>query len=245
MKRAQRRTIQTRGVLFCAYSRDRRRLSGSSRAPQLSVVEGEVARRSGDRAARRSSDGSTGDRPAPVEAVRAFGVMLGGPLALSLVVGASAATTALAIARGRRPNRLAAAITAALALYALKIRPWLLNWGSTPEERQKRMPEDELTPEGSRGLTRAVTVDAPVEQVWPWVAQLGQDRGGFYSYEWLENLAGCRMQNADRIHPDRQHREVGETVFFASGEWPEVGEVRAEPCTRTGGLGRLRARASR
>jgi hypothetical protein len=55
--------------------------------------------------------------------------------------------------------------------------------------------------------------------VWPWLAQLGQDRGGFYSYEWLENLAGCRMRNADRIHPEWQEREVGETVklHWASG----------------------------
>jgi hypothetical protein len=55
-------------------------------------------------------------------------------------------------------------------------------------------------------------IDAPVEEVWPWLAQLGQDRGGFYSYQWLENLAGCQMQNADRIHPEWQHRELGETV---------------------------------
>jgi hypothetical protein len=44
-----------------------------------------------------------------------------------------------------------------------------------------------------------VTIDAPVEAVWPWLAQLGQDRGGFYGYEWLENLAGCRMRNAQFI----------------------------------------------
>jgi hypothetical protein len=59
-----------------------------------------------------------------------------------------------------------------------------------------------------------VTIDAPVEEVWPWLAQLGQDRGGFYSYEWLENLAGCEMKNAERIHPEWQHRELGETVHL-------------------------------
>jgi hypothetical protein len=58
----------------------------------------------------------------------------------------------------------------------------------------------------------AVTIDAPVHTVWPWLAQIGQDRGGFYSYEWLENLAGCRMRNADRVHPEWQHREGGDTV---------------------------------
>jgi hypothetical protein len=60
--------------------------------------------------------------------------------------------------------------------------------------------------------TRAVTVEAPPEAVWPWLAQLGQDRAGFYSYEWLENLAGCNMHNADAVHPEWQRREPGETV---------------------------------
>jgi hypothetical protein len=59
-----------------------------------------------------------------------------------------------------------------------------------------------------------VTIDAPVEKVWPWLAQLGQDRAGFYSYEWLENLAGCEMKNADRMRPEWQHRELGETVHL-------------------------------
>ena len=60
----------------------------------------------------------------------------------------------------------------------------------------------------------AIEIDAPADRVWPWLAQLGQDRGGFYSYEWLENLAGCRMRNADRIHPEWQHRELGERVML-------------------------------
>ena len=101
-----------------------------------------------------------------------------------------------------------------IGLYVLKIRPWLLAWGATPAERRKSLPEDELVPDAGSQSTRAVTIDAPVGDVWPWLAQIGQDRGGFYSYEWLENLAGCRMRNADRIHPEWQHREVGETVLL-------------------------------
>jgi uncharacterized protein YndB with AHSA1/START domain len=80
------------------------------------------------------------------------------------------------------------------------IRPWHLRWGAEPED------------EGP--IVHAVTIDAPVEEVWPWLAQLGQDRAGFYSYEWLENLAGCEMKNADRIHPDWQQRELDETVHL-------------------------------
>ena len=63
--------------------------------------------------------------------------------------------------------------------------------------------------------------------MWPWLAQIGQDRGGFYSYEWLENLAGCRMRNADRIHPEWQHRAVGESVLLHPAFGLEV--ARFEP----------------
>ena len=66
----------------------------------------------------------------------------------------------------------------------------------------KALPGDGLVLEPAIESTRAIIIRAPVEEVWPWLAQIGQDRGGFYSYEWLENLAGCRMRNADRVHPE-------------------------------------------
>jgi uncharacterized protein YndB with AHSA1/START domain len=99
-------------------------------------------------------------------------------------------------------------------VYALVVRPWHLRWGAGPEDEARELPGDELLPEGATRIVRAVTIDAPVEEVWPWVAQLGQDRGGFYSYEWLENLAGCEMENADRVHPEWQQRDLGETVLL-------------------------------
>ena len=55
---------------------------------------------------------------------------------------------------------------------------------------------------GDFGVEDTNATRAPVETVWPWIAQIGQDRGAFYSYAWLENLAGCRLRNADHIHPD-------------------------------------------
>lgn len=60
----------------------------------------------------------------------------------------------------------------------------------------------------------AVEIDAAPDAVWPWLAQIGQDRAGFYSYEWLENLAGCQMHNAQAVHPEWQQRELGETVYL-------------------------------
>jgi hypothetical protein len=67
--------------------------------------------------------------------------------------------------------------------------------------------------------TRAITVHAPAAQVWPWIAQLGQGRGGFYSYDTLENLVGCDIHSADRIVPQWQDLKVGDQVKLH----PEVG----------------------
>jgi hypothetical protein len=150
----------------------------------------------------------------PLEAVRAFGVMLGGPIALAGLAAASTVSVARAIMNLRRPSPLALFGTAATALYAVVIRPWHLRWGTEPEDEHRDLPGDELLPEEGTKILHAVTIDAPVEEVWPWLAQLGQDRGGFYSYEWLENLAGCEMKNAERIYPEWQHRELGETLHL-------------------------------
>jgi hypothetical protein len=154
-----------------------------------------------------------------LEAVRAFGVMLVGSAAL--VAGAvwSVVSCLRALWGVRRPAPPGLAGAGALVGYLLVVRPWLLHWGATAEERSSELPGDELVDRPGIQTTRAVTVEAPVEAVWPWLAQIGQDRGGFYSYEWLENLAGCRMRNADRIHPEWQQRTVGEMVLLhpASG----------------------------
>lgn len=152
--------------------------------------------------------------PRPSEAVRAFGVMLGGSIALAAAAAASTFAVARAVVLRRRPAALPLLGTAATLLYAFLIRPWHLRWGAEPEDEQRELPGDELLPKNGTRILHAVTIDAPVEQVWPWLAQIGQDRGGFYSYEWLENLAGCEMHNADRIHPEWQHRELGETVHL-------------------------------
>lgn len=137
-----------------------------------------------------------------MEAIRAIGMMVGAPLILMLSVFASVRSTLRALARGRLPSLPAAVGTGALILYAGPVRLWMRSWGVEDEEGTTTEP------------VHAIEVGAPAEQVWPWLAQLGQDRGGFYSYEWLENLAGCRMRNADRIHPEWQHREIGEKVML-------------------------------
>jgi hypothetical protein len=106
----------------------------------------------------------------------------------------------------------AIAMGAAGAAYALIARPWHLRWGATDQESRAPLPGDELIANPDLTATRAITVRAAADEVWPWVAQLGQGRGGFYSYDFLENLVGCRIRSADRIVPDWQSIQAGDEV---------------------------------
>ena len=99
------------------------------------------------------------------------------------------------------------------ATAVVAVRPLYLHWGSTPEERRLRLPGDEGAADARYRVDHAITIHAPADSVWPWLVQLGQDRGGFYSYSWLENAVGDRFANADRVHAEWQRRSVGDTVF--------------------------------
>jgi hypothetical protein len=81
-------------------------------------------------------------------------------------------------------------------------RSYFRRWGATDEEVQRTLPGDERVPNPNVTTTLAVTIHAPASEVWPWMAQIGQERGGMYSYELLENLARCKMHNADRVVPE-------------------------------------------
>jgi hypothetical protein len=132
-----------------------------------------------------------------------------------------------ALVEGDTPPWPAVAGLVALALYLVAFRPWSRRWGTQRDEVRRPLPGDELVPDPGITMTRAVTIDAPVDAVWPWLAQIGQDRGGFYSYAWLENLAGCGLENADRVHPEWQHRQVGDTVLLHPCAGPKL--ARFEP----------------
>lgn len=150
----------------------------------------------------------------PVDAARALGVTFSGSVLLAAVAAASVRSALRALRRGARPSRCALLGVGAAGLYAAVAVPRMRRWGATAAERQARLPGDGEVPAPAFQSTRAVSIAAPAEEVWPWLAQVGQDRGGFYSYVWLENLAGCRMRNADRLHPEWQHREIGEKVML-------------------------------
>lgn len=83
------------------------------------------------------------------------------------------------------------------------------HWGLDEAAAARTYPGDELLLDPRWGWTHGVEIEAPPEKVWPWIAQLGADRGGFYSYEWLENVAGCGVHNADRVHPEWALRTGG------------------------------------
>ncbi len=95
----------------------------------------------------------------------------------------------------------------------------LRNWGSTGAERSMALPGDELVPAPADQTTRAVGVDAPAEVVWSWLVQIGQDRGGMYSYDRLENLLGLHIHSADRIREEWQHLAVGDRVRLVPPGW--------------------------
>jgi hypothetical protein len=109
-------------------------------------------------------------------------------------------------------RRSCLAFAALGALYQAALRRRILTWGAIDAEAASRLPGDELL-EGADGVsTRVIAIDAPATAVWPWLAQLGPSpRGGAYTYDWIENLLGLNMRSVDRVLPDFQHPEVGET----------------------------------
>jgi hypothetical protein len=111
----------------------------------------------------------------------------------------------------------------AAGLYATVGRRWLRRWGSTDAEVRRSLPGDDLLPHVIYETTHAIDIAAPPREVWPWLAQLGQGRGGFYSYDWVENLAGLDIHSADRLIPEYQQLAEGEVVRLA----PHTGLVAA------------------
>ena len=106
-------------------------------------------------------------------------------------------------------------VAAVAALYWRLLRRPVLTWGATAEEAASRLPGDDLLEDADGVSTRAVTIDAPSSAVWPWLAQMGPSpRGGAYTYDWIENLLGLDMHSADRVLPEFQHPEVGDTIGF-------------------------------
>lgn len=112
----------------------------------------------------------------------------------------------------KRALETAVVTAASIGTVVRLLQPWHERWGATDEEIAVPLPGDDLVAEPAKQVTRAITIDARPEDVWPWIVQLGADRGGFYSYDWLENLFGLRIHSADDIVDDWQELRVGDIV---------------------------------
>lgn len=103
-----------------------------------------------------------------------------------------------------------ASILLVLAVFYLAIfRPWQLRWGATDEEVKRSMPGDNIVDKPSFNATRAVTINAPAENIYPWIVQMGVNRAGWYSYDLLDNLA---RPSAEVILPKHQNIQVGDLI---------------------------------
>jgi hypothetical protein len=109
-------------------------------------------------------------------------------------------------------GRLVLGVGIAVGLYGLAVRPWMLRWGSTAEERRRPLAGDDFSADAGYVTTRAVTIKAPAEAVWPWLIQMGQDRAGFYTHNWVERLLRSGIPDVSEIHPEWQHVEVGDLM---------------------------------
>lgn len=132
-----------------------------------------------------------------------------------------------------------AAMTLSLAVlgvtYWFAVRPWFLDWGADAGGRDRRLPGHDLAPDPAVNSTQAVTIEASPEAIWPWLVQIGQGRGGFYSYDFLERLVGADIHNVDRILPEHQDLEEGDEIRLAPKDhwmgspdsWPTVARLEA------------------
>ena len=107
-------------------------------------------------------------------------------------------------------------------LYWFPIRRWMGRWGTTPSDLSRVMAGDGLLVNATYSGTMAVIVNAQPEHIWPWLVQIGYQRGGLYSYDWLDRLFGfLDRPSATRILPEFQHLAVGDEIPLGRGpSWP-------------------------
>jgi hypothetical protein len=116
-----------------------------------------------------------------------------------------------------RSARSVGVIAVSCGLYWGLLRHPILNWGATKAEVGSRLPGDELLEDADGVSTRAIEIGAPAADVWPWLAQMGPaPRGGAYTYDWIENLLGLDMHSVDRVLPEFQDPQIGDTIGFGT-----------------------------
>jgi hypothetical protein len=113
-------------------------------------------------------------------------------------------------------------VLALAVVYWFPVRRWMARWGATPSDLTRVMAGDSLIVDPTYSGTMAVIVKAPPEHIWPWLVQMGYQRGGLYSYDWLDRLFGyLDRPSATRILPEFQHLAVGDRIPLGRGpSWP-------------------------
>jgi len=126
-----------------------------------------------------------------------------------------------------RLPKIALPAVLALGTYALAVRPKLLRWGATAAELAAPYPGADIIPGSRRTATMAVTIDAPPSAIWPWLAQMGCDRAGWYSWDRLDNGG---VPSAERVNPEWQDVAVGDrwSSVPSGSTWFEVAAVEAQ-----------------
>lgn len=126
----------------------------------------------------------------------------------------------------RQPGRfwrmlaVAAAVWVGVTIvYLLFLWPWMRTWGATKAEVNATLPGDDIVPAANLRTTKGITIQAPPEAIYPWLLQIGVDRGGMYSYDWLENLFGLNVRTADRILPEYQNAQAGDFWRFTPKDY--------------------------
>jgi hypothetical protein len=123
----------------------------------------------------------------------------------------------------------AAAGAGLLAAYLKVVRSWALRWGATKEEAARPLPGDKLVAEADYVATRAITIDAPPQDVWPWLVQIGSGRAGWYTYDRIDNAG---IPSATEILPQLQQLQVGDLIPMVVGKDIGVRVKELEPDRR-------------
>jgi hypothetical protein len=119
-------------------------------------------------------------------------------------------------------------VIGAFSLLTPFLRGWRTRWGTRGDEASRALPGDDLIPAPRWSSTRAIGIRARADQVWPWLAQMGEGRGGLYSYDMLERLFGCDIRNTDQIIPALQNLVVGDGISLHP-KIPALPVARIEP----------------
>jgi len=117
---------------------------------------------------------------------------------------------------------------ALVVIMAVLLTPWMDSWGTTPEERTQKFSGDDFLPAPMRIANRGITIQASVQNIYPWILQIGADKSGMYSYTWLENMVNCKMAKDETIHPEWQNLKAGDLMKMCAGDFAPPPYIVAE-----------------